>query len=124
MNDIVTKPEAEFAAHLAQGRFMLQRSKSTGKVFFYPRVMAPGTGEQDLEWIEASGRGTVYSTTVIRKKPPEPSYNVALIDLDDGPRMMSRVEGVAPDAVPIGARVRAFIGEGPEGPTVLFTLEG
>lgn len=100
-------PEKEYFEHLAAGRFMIQRSRSTGGHVFYPRVAEPGTGATDLEWVEASGRGTVYSTTVIRQKPPAPNYNLALIDLAEGPRMMSRVEGVAPEAVKIGMAVKA-----------------
>lgn len=88
---------------------MLQRSRATGRYFFYPRVMEPGTGSTDLEWTPAGGGGTVYSTTVVRPSPPAESYNVVLVDLDEGPRLMSRVEGVPPDAVKIGMRVHARI---------------
>jgi len=113
-------PDAEFQRFLAEGRFMIQRSRNDGAYVFYPRVVAPGTGARDLEWVEASGRGTVYSTTVVRKKPPEPSYNVALIDLEEGPRMMSRVEGIAPEEVRIGMAVSARIVTQDDGPVVVF----
>jgi len=103
------KPEKEYFEHLQAGRFMIQKSRSSGGCVFYPRVAEPGTGATDLEWVAASGRGTVYSTTVIRQKPPTPSYNLALVDLAEGPRMMSRVEGIAPDAVTIGMPVKARI---------------
>jgi uncharacterized OB-fold protein len=116
----VTHPDAEFRAFLVEGRFMIQRSKSSGVHVFYPRAVAPGTGARDLEWVEASGRGVVYSTTVVRKKPPEPSYNVALIDLAEGPRMMSRVEGVEPAAVAIGMAVQARIVDQHGEPVVVF----
>ena len=116
----VTHPDAEFRAFLVAGRFMIQRSKSSGVHVFYPRAVAPGTGARDLEWVEASGRGVVYSTTVVRKKPPEPSYNVALIDLAEGPRMMSRVEGVEPAAVAIGMAVQARIVDQDGEPVVVF----
>jgi uncharacterized OB-fold protein len=102
-------PEQEYFEHVAAGRFMLQRSRSTGGYVFYPRVAEPGTGATDLDWVEASGRGTVYSTTTIRQKPPTPNYNLALIDLEEGPRMMSRVDGIAPDEVRIGMAVAARI---------------
>ena len=69
MGDCV-HPEQEFLAYLEQGEFMLQRSRSSGSFVFYPRVAEPGTGAMDLEWVKASGAGTVYSTTVIRQKPP------------------------------------------------------
>jgi uncharacterized protein len=91
---------------------MLQRPVGGGKPVFPPRELAPGSGGA-LEWFEASGRGTVYSVTWIRRKPPEPSYNVVLIDLEEGARMMGRVEGVAEDTLHIGMPVRARIAEGP-----------
>jgi len=118
----VTHPDAEFRAFLAQGRFMIQRSKGSGAHVFYPRAVAPGTGARDLEWIQASGRGVVYSTTVVRKKPPEPSYNVVLVDLAEGPRMMSRVEGVDPAAVTIGMAVQARIVDQDGEPVVVFDV--
>ncbi len=112
-------PDLQFRAHLEAGRFMIQRAVGSGAYVFPPRVTAPGTAEP-LEWVAASGRGVVYSTTVVRKRPPEPSLNVALIDLAEGPRMMSRVEGVEPDAVRIGMAVRAEIAAAEDGPLVVF----
>ncbi len=112
-------PEAEYRAFLEQGRFMLQRSRSTGRFVFYPRILIPGTGERDLEWVEAGGGGTVYAITVNRTR--DGSYNIALIDLDEGPRMMSRVDGV--ETVPIGARVRARIVQEDGAPLVVFQPE-
>jgi uncharacterized OB-fold protein len=115
-------PEARFRAYLDQGKFMIQRSKSSGRYVFYPRVAAPGTGETDLEWVEASGHGTVYSTTVVRNRPEKGGdYNVALIDLEEGPRMMSRVVDIEPSAIEIGMKVRAKVGELDGKPQVLFT---
>lgn len=105
-------PEAEFNAFLDQGRFMIQRSRSTGKHVFYPRAAAPGSGERDLEWVEASGDGVVYSTTVNRRSPEKGgAFNVALIDLAEGPRMMSRVVDIPAENVKIGMGVTAQIGE-------------
>lgn len=102
-------PDAHWRAALDGGSFLLQRVRATGQVFFPPRVAAPGTGDTDFEWFDAPGGGTVYSVTIIHPKPPTPPYHVALIDLDAGPRVMSRVEGVAPDAVSIGQRVAARV---------------
>jgi len=108
--DIQTiRPEADFQRYLDEGRLMLQRSKASGRFVFYPRVAEPGSGARDLEWVEASGRGVVYSTTVVRAKPPAPNYNVALIDLAEGVRLMSRVEGIEPEQVRIGLAVKAKI---------------
>ncbi len=98
-------PEAQFQAYLAEGRFMIQRSASTGKHVFFPRVAVPGTGETDLEWVEAKGLGTVYAITANRAR--EGSWNVALVDLDEGVRMMSRIANA--ETVAIGTRVKARI---------------
>lgn len=114
-------PEAQFHAYLADRKFMIQRSVSTGAYVFYPRPMIPGTGETDLEWVEASGEGTVYSTTVNRRSPEKGgSFNVALIDLAEGPRMLSRVVGIEPEAVTIGMKVRAKIDEVKGAPAVVW----
>ena len=113
-------PEQEFFAYLEQGEFMLQRSRSSGNFLFYPRVAEPGTGAMDLEWVKASGAGTVYSTTVIRQKPPKTDYNLALIDLAEGPRMMSRVQNILPDQVKIGMSVRALVIREDGRPVVVF----
>lgn len=113
-------PETDYLNHLAKGKFMLLRSKDSGKCFFYPRIMEPGTGSTDLEWVEASGAGTVYSTTVVRQKPPTPDYNVALIDLAEGPRMFGRVDGPSPDKVHIGMAVKARVITENDKPLVVF----
>ena len=114
-------PEAVFRAYLGQGRFMIQRSASTGLHVFYPRVMMPCSGEADLEWVEASGEGTVHATTVNRRRPSSGGdFTVALIDLAEGPRMMSRVVGIAPEDVKIGMKVTAKIEELNGAPAVLF----
>ena len=118
MTDPPPGPDAQYQAHLRAGRFMIQRSRSTGAHVFYPRIAAPGTGETDLDWVPAAGTGTVYAITVNRTR--DGAYNIALIDLDEGPRMMSRVDGV--ETVPIGTRVRARIATLPDGPAVVFDV--
>jgi uncharacterized OB-fold protein len=118
MNEL--RPDLEYQRFLAEGRFMLQRCRTSGRHIFYPRVAEPISGSTDLEWVPASGRGTVHSTTIVRQKPPTPDYNVALIELAEGPRMMSRVVGVAPDAVSIGMAVTARIVSEAGQPLVVF----
>lgn len=99
---------------------MLQRSRSSGRHHFYPRVIEPGTGADDLEWVEACGLGTVYSTTVVRSRPPVEPHNVVLVELDEGPKMMSRVEGIDPTEVKIGMKVRARISQDDEQFFIVF----
>lgn len=113
-------PERQYMEFLAQGRFMIQRSRSSGRYVFYPRVAEPATGASDLQWVEASGLGIVHATTVIRQRPPAVDYNVALVDLDEGVRMMSRVEKLRPEGVRIGTRVKARIAVDGEARVVVF----
>ncbi len=105
-------PEEQFFTYLRDGRFMLQRDRTDGTFFFYPRAIAPGTGSIDWEWVEASGRGQVYATSIVRQRPERGGdFNVSLVELAEGPRMMTNVIGIAPDKVAIGMDVRAAIRE-------------
>jgi Predicted nucleic-acid-binding protein containing a Zn-ribbon len=97
-------PLAIYQEHLDRGELAYQVSLSDGRAVFFPRVIAPGTGSDDLQWRRSGGKGVVYATTVAYYKG-EPPLNVALIDLEEGFRMMSRVEGVPAEAVRIGMRV-------------------
>jgi uncharacterized OB-fold protein len=82
-----------------------QWSSAAGRAVFYPRVLCPFTGSAALEWRVASGLGTVYATTATHPAQGEP-YNVALVDCDEGFRLMSRIEDIDPMQVRIGMRVR------------------
>jgi hypothetical protein len=97
-------PAATVAAAWRAGRLAFQRT-ADGRAIWPPRIAAPGTGGP-LTWHDSTGVGTVYATTALHARDAPPR-NVALIDLDEGLRIMSRVEGLAGDAVPIGLRVRA-----------------
>ena len=98
-------PLTSYLAHLERDQLAYQWSPQAGRAVFYPRVLCPFSGSDQLEWRVSKGLGTVYSTTVVHLQEGAP-YNVALIDCDEGFRLMSRVEGVAPDEVRIGMRVR------------------
>ena len=81
-----------------------------GTAVFFPRLFAPRTGGE-VEWREADGTGTVYAATTIHPRGGDP-YNVVLIDMDEGFRMMSTVRGLDAGAdVPIGLRVVAQMEE-------------
>lgn len=114
-------PEKEFFDFLSQGYFMIQRSKSSGEYIFYPRVVMSKSGTDDLEWVPASGKGVVYATSVVRQRPEKGGvYNVALIDLEEGPRLMSRVEGCVPESVVIGMDVVAEVDLSGSNPVLIF----
>lgn len=114
-------PLAAWREHLRDGRFMLQQCGDCQRFVFYPRVVCPFCAGESLSWRLAGAGGTVYSTTVVARRDKDGGpYNVALIDLDEGVRMMSRVEGLAPDAVQIGLRVKPSIGTIDGEPALLF----
>lgn len=78
-------------------------------------------GSPDLKWVTASGKGVVYATSVVRQKPEKgPHYNIALVDLEEGPRMMTRVVDIAPEEVCIGMPVQGYVGEIGGDPAFLF----
>lgn len=112
-------PESQWRAALADGRLLLQRAPD-GSAIFPPRLAAPGSGAGPLEWIEASGRGSVYSVSWIQRKPPAEPYNVVLVELEEGARLMSRVDGVTPETLRIGMAIEAFIETGGDAPLLLF----
>jgi len=105
-----TGPDLAYAEFLAAGEFRIQHCGACRKHVFYPRLACPHCGAAALEWVQPSGEGSVYSSSVPRGAP-EGDYNISLIDLAEGPRLMSRVVDIAPEAVRIGMRVRAFVGE-------------
>jgi uncharacterized OB-fold protein len=113
-------PGQAFRHNLESGRFMIQRSRSTGDAVFPPRVMVPGQGMEDLEWGAASGLGNVYSFTLIPQSGAQTDANICLIDLDEGPRLMSRLIDIDSTVIAIGLRVEAVITPHEDGPFLLF----
>jgi uncharacterized OB-fold protein len=114
-------PDAAFREHLKGGRFMIQKCGQCGAFVFYPRLLCTGCGASDLKWQEAKGEGTVYSTTTVRRKPDQGGdYNVAIVELAEGPRLMSKVVDVPPAEVAIGMPVRAAIDQTANGPLLVF----
>lgn len=112
-------PDATYFAYLEAKDWRIQHCASCDTHIFQPRVMCPACGGEAFEWVAPSGKGTVHSTTVIRRRPESGGdYNVCLVDLDEGVRMMSRVEGVAPTEVAIGMPVAARLTE-QDGQTVV-----
>lgn len=116
-----TGPDAQFRDHLKGGRFMIQKCGKCGTFVFYPRLICTACGAGELSWQEAAGGGTVYSTTVIRRKAEQGGdYNVAIVELAEGPRLMSRVVDVPPADVAIGMPVHAAIEQAAGGPLLVF----
>lgn len=98
-----TSPRVTYDEGVAAGELRFQNCAACAKVVFYPRVMCPGCGGTDLEWKSSAGLGVVYSTTTVAERDAD-DYNVCLVDLDEGFRMMSTVLADAGE-IHIGDRV-------------------
>jgi len=81
----------------------LPTCRSCGTTFWYPRTTCPSCLAEELDWRAASGTGAVHAVSVNHR--PE-KYAVALVELDEGVRLMSNVVNVDPDDVTVGMRVR------------------
>ncbi len=79
-----------------------------------PRPMCPVCGSTDLAFERSTGEGTVYSTTTVCAR--DGAYDVSLVDLDEGYRVMSTVDGGGT----IGARVRGRVEDAEDGPRLVF----
>ncbi len=111
--------------HLNQGCFLIQRCNACGQHIYFPREICPYCGAGDPVWAAPSGLGTVYASTTVRRRPEAGGdYNVSLIDLDEGVRLMSRVTLLPPDAVRIGLRVQARVQVTDGNGLVVFDLTG
>ncbi len=117
--------DTQYFAYLSSGDWRIQRCGDCGAHVFTPRLMCPSCGSRNLDWVTPSGSGTVYSTSVIRRRPQDGgSWNVALVDLEEGVRMMSRVDGIAPEDVAIGLPVKAKLVEEDGETVVVFEPAG
>jgi uncharacterized protein len=114
-------PAVTYLRHLEKGKLVYQRCADCLAAVFYPRTLCPVCGSGALEWRESEGRGTVYATTAVHSRNRDPR-NVVLVDLDEGFRMMSRVENVPAEEVEIGTRVRFEVRQEDE-PVAVFVRE-
>lgn len=118
-------PQKFYFDNLGRGRFLIQRCNPCSLAVFYPRNVCPHCGGDSLTWLEPSGHGTVYATTLVHPaKDAGQPYNVCLVDLDEGVRLMSRVVNVPADSVRIGMRVTARVEGAGDGAKVVFDCSG
>lgn len=118
---------ARHQAALNGGHFLIQRCSGCQQHVYYPRELCPHCGGGDLALVAPAGTGTIYSVTTVRRKPEAGGdLNVSLIDLDEGVRLMSRVEGVPASDVRIGQRVKARVlqREGADALVVFDAVQG
>lgn len=106
---LVTVANKEFWDATEQRRFLLQKCDACDLVVWFPRRHCPGCWQENLRTFDASGRGTVYSFTIIRKgandyKDAAP-FVYAYVELEEGPRVMTNIVHCAPEDVRIGMPV-------------------
>lgn len=107
---VVDPESAPYWAALKERRLILKHCRDCGRHHFYPRALCPHCHSDALEWADASGRGSIYSYTVARR-PAGPAfkadapYVVAVVDLDEGARMMTNIVTDDVESVRIGQRV-------------------
>ena len=93
------------------GRLLIKRCAACGKAHFYPRPFCPHCWSNDVSWEEASGRATLYTYSIVRRNDLPPfnervPYVAAVVDLEEGPRMMTNLEQCDEADIAIGMPVR------------------
>jgi uncharacterized OB-fold protein len=131
MANLVALPRGEEAVYydaLRSGKLLYQHCSDCSAAVWYPRAVCPSCGSGRLEWRESARRGTVYSfTRLLRAGNParaaDVPYSVALVDLDEGIRVLGDLADEVADS-PIGQRVHAAIRSMEDGlPTLVFAPE-
>ena len=108
--DPTTNLETEhYWAAAKEGKLLVKRCNACGEVHYYPREICPHCGSTDTEWREASGKGTIYSFSVMRRA--EIPYVIAYVTLDEGVTMMSNIVDADFDAIAIGKAVEVTFRE-------------
>ena len=115
----VTSSSQAFWNATAEGRFTLQRCTSCDVVVWFPRKHCPDCWTETLSVFDASGKGTVYSFTIIRKvandyKGAAP-FVVAYVELEEGPRVMTNIVDCVPESVTVGMPVEMVFHDTGEG---------
>lgn len=129
--DVTKKPlprpsveSAPFWEGLGEGEIRLQRCDDCSRVQFYPRSGCRHCGSTSLTWEALSGDGEVYTYTVVHRAPfeafkPDVPYVIAVVELAEGPRLVTNVVGCPVDEVSIGMRVRPVFDAAGDGVTIL-----
>jgi uncharacterized OB-fold protein len=110
-------PETEaFWSAAKEGKFVLRRCTACGKAHWYPRAICPFCMSDKTEWVEASGRGKIYTFSVMRRAP-EP-YAIGYVTLEEGPSMLTNFVDCDFDKLRIGQSVKLKFTPSEGGPPV------
>jgi uncharacterized OB-fold protein len=121
----VTEP---FWNALREHKIRIQYSPSSDRYVFYPRVLAPRTLADDLEWREISGEGTLYTFTVADRPTAPPWVDsvpqlLAIVEWDEGPRLSTEMVNVDPSELRVGMRVKPVFCDYPDNDITLLRYE-
>ncbi|MFD3903077.1 Zn-ribbon domain-containing OB-fold protein [Streptomyces sp. CB04723] len=105
--DAFTRPYWDAAA---EGRLLIRRCAGCGRAHHYPREFCPYCWSEDVAWERASGEATLYTWSVVHRNDLPPfgdrvPYVAAVVDLAEGPRMMTEIVGCAHEALRVGMRL-------------------
>lgn len=115
----LASPHLQYLDYLHQGIISYQTCMSCSSAIFYPRTLCPQCGSQDLAMKASKGQGTIYASTNVQSRNGD-GYNVVLIDLDEGVRVMSSLTE-CPRGDVIGKRVQLAVA--PQEARTTATLE-
>jgi uncharacterized OB-fold protein len=109
----LVNPEVKpFWEATAEGRLLLPKCLECASLIWYPRPFCSSCASTRVEWIQASGRGAIYSFTVNRRGQADLAayreagvYVLAYVELEEGPRVMTNIVDCDPDSVSIGQQV-------------------
>lgn len=95
---------------IAQGELRIQRCDTCSRPVFYPRAICPHCFSNQLSWIVASGKGTIYTYTVAHQAfgpfAAEVPFIIALVELEEGVRLMTRIINAPRERIAIGVSVQ------------------
>jgi len=118
---IVTVETQAFWNAARERRFVVPTCGACGKAHWYPRAICPFCGSDKIEWCAASGRGQIYSYSVMRRAK-EP-YAIAYVTLAEGPAMLTNIVACDFDALRVGQTVSVVFQDSEDGPPVpMFKL--
>ena len=113
---------------LVDEKLLLKHCTACDRHHYYPRPFCPHCWSDDVEWVEASGGASLYtySTVYVNDLPPfgpQVPYVAAVVDLDEGPRMMTRLVGCTKDTITIGMRLKVAYEQVPDNELKMAVFE-
>jgi uncharacterized OB-fold protein len=112
----VTPETRPFWEAAASGHLLIKKCSACGQAHHYPRSLCPFCFQETTEWLHASGRGTIYSYSVMRRVPVP--YAIAYVTLEEGVTLMTNITDCDLDALRIGQSVRVVFKPTEGGPPV------